>query len=294
MLKSAKLADDARSMFVNERQDIRHDDVRIALSLGPYGASLFPAQEFDGFYPPPYGPKTFSDAGENFNAFDDDDAAENSVDALARFHLERLLVFARNPETWKSVDLIAFETVPLAREVKAIRRAVSMLQEEMRNADREFLMKPWWITLVFPDGRYPETEYPTGQNLSVRQVADAALANEHIHYPVPSAIGLNCVQTEFFSDTLTGLQQAMDVILEDGTRRPWLVIYPNGGDVYDPISRTWKVKGSTGTKGSAWADRLWEVVGQVRSQGTWEGVLVGGCCRTGPDEISALSRLSIG
>lgn len=34
--------------------------VEIALSLGLYGATLSPAQEFDGLYPPPFGPRGFS------------------------------------------------------------------------------------------------------------------------------------------------------------------------------------------------------------------------------------------
>lgn len=293
MLKSVKLADDARNHFANERHDIGHKDVRIALSLGPYGASLFPAQEFDGFYPPPYGPKAFSEGEENCNAFHDDIATENSINALAQFHLERLLVFARNAEAWKSIDCIAFESVPLAREVKAIRKAVGMLQNGI--ADREFSMKPWWISLVFPNGRYPEVEHPQGQNLTVRKVAEAAVGNENTqNNPVPSAIGLNCVQTEFFDELLSELRQAMDDIWKEGARRPWLTLYPNGGDVYDTVSRTWKEKGGIGAKGSAWADKLWEIVGKVRIQGTWGGVLVGGCCRTGPDEISALSRLASG
>lgn len=293
MLKSVKLADDARDRFVTEQRDVGHQNVRIALSLGPYGASLFPAQEFDGFYPPPYGPKAFSEGGENCNAFDDEIAAEISINALAQFHLERLLVFARHAKTWKSIDCIAFESVPLAREVKAIRRAVGMLQKEMTEADREFSMKPWWISVVFPNGRYPEVDRPEGQNLTVRQVAEAAVGIGNTqNNPVPSAIGLNCVQIEYFPQLLSGLRQAMDDIWEKDTRRPWLALYPNGGDVYDPVSRTWKVKGGTETKGDAWADKLWEIVSEAKVQETWGGVLVGGCCRTGPDEISALSRLA--
>jgi homocysteine S-methyltransferase len=171
MLKSVKLADEARQRFIEERDDVSQQDVRIALSLGPYGASVFPGQEYGGFYPPPFGPKAFSE-GENYNAFDDEVMAENSINALSQFHLERLQVFARNPEAWFSIDCIAFETVPLAREVKGIRRAIGLLQKE---GVEDHLVKPWWISLVFPSGRYPETEHPGGQNLSVRHVAEAVL-----------------------------------------------------------------------------------------------------------------------
>ncbi|KDN32933.1 hypothetical protein RSAG8_13980, partial [Rhizoctonia solani AG-8 WAC10335] len=60
---------------------------RIALSLGPFGATLSPAAEFSGIYPPPYGPSqpvTFF-AGEK--APEDELKAE---DTLFEFHLNRI------------------------------------------------------------------------------------------------------------------------------------------------------------------------------------------------------------
>ena len=286
MLKSVKLADEARKRFIQEQEGVNSDDVQIALSLGSYGSTLFPAQEYDGFYPPPYGPKVFSDEGENCNAFEDGVAAENSVTALAQFHLERLQVFSRSPEAWTTIDCFALETVPLAREVKAIRTAFGLLRKEM---SEDHTMKPWWISLAFPYNRFSETQFPGGQNLSVRQVAEVALCNESPSHPLPSGIGLNCMQTDYLPGLLSRLQEAVDDIFEKGTTRPWLVMYPNGGDVYDPVSRTWKIRAAAG-KADAWAEELGEIVDDAARRRTWSGVLVGGCCRTGPDEISALSR----
>jgi homocysteine S-methyltransferase len=154
-------------------------------------------------------------------------------------------------------------------------------------------MKPWWISLVFPYGRYPETELPGGQNLSVRQVAEAVFGNESPSYPCPNGLGLNCTQTDYLFGLLSGLQEAVGDLCEKGITRPWLVIYPNGGDVYDSVSRTWRVRAEV-DKAGAWADKLKKIVDEVVKQGTWGGVLVGGCCRTGPEEISVLSRLLSG
>ncbi|KAJ6616686.1 hypothetical protein B0H10DRAFT_2036588 [Mycena sp. CBHHK59/15] len=66
--------------------------VKIALSLGPFGAGLSPAQEFDGFYPPPYGPSAYSEASLNRNAFAAGEEAQEAeaTEALARFHFDRL------------------------------------------------------------------------------------------------------------------------------------------------------------------------------------------------------------
>lgn len=286
MLKSVQLAHEARNRFVAERQ-LEASDVRIALSLGPYGASLFPTQEYEGFYPPPYGPKAFSE-GNNCNAFDDGVAAENSVNALAQFHLATLRVFARNPEVWAHIDCIAFESVPLVREVMAIRKAVGMLQKE--GNEKYSPVKPWWISLVFPHGRYPETGPSGGQSLSVRQVVEALGENEGPNNPLPSAIGLNCTQTKFFPTLLAELQKAVDDIWDTSKRRPWLVMYPNGNEVYDIASRTWREVAA----GNTWANKLAEIVENVMKQGTWGGLVVGGCCRTGPEEISTLYRLLLG
>lgn len=268
MIKSVKLADQARNQFLIERKDLTREDIRIALSIGPFGASLFPAQEFDGYYPPPYGPRAFSEGGDNLNAFRRDSGGAESIDALAQFHSERLSIFTNDRETWDTIDCIAFETVPLTREVLAIRRAVGMLRAAI---------KPWWISLVFTNGVFPETEEPGGRHLTVIEAAHAVVAGDN----PPSAIGVNCTQADIFPALLAEMRAAID---DKKRRELWLVLYPNGGDVYDSINRTWK--GSA--KGGDWGKELAKIVQDVR--GDWGGVLVGGCCRTGPEEIQQLSK----
>jgi hypothetical protein len=50
----------------------------------------------------------------------------------AAFHLQRLHAHASDDETWRAVDAVTFETFPLAREVRAIRRAVTPLDGRAR------------------------------------------------------------------------------------------------------------------------------------------------------------------
>ena len=267
MLKSVHLADEARKQFLDERKNLTREDIRIALSIGPFGASLFPAQEFDGFYPPPHGPKAFSENGDNINAFEHGSASADSIDALTKFHFDRLSIFENDPTTWSNIDCLAFETVPLAREVQAIRRAVGMLRT---------VVKPWWISLVFTNGQFPETDIG-GRHLSLKEVTDAALAGPN----PPSAIGFNCTQAELFPALLVGLREAVN---EKQRKDIWLALYPNGGDVYDPVNRTWRIK----EKGGNWAQDLGKIIKEVREN--WGGIIVGGCCRTGPEEIKQLSQ----
>ena len=95
---------------------------RIALSLGPYGATMTPiATEYTGQYPPEM----------------------DSEDALRKWHADRLAVFASDRATWDAIDFVAFETVKRVDEVRAIRDVVHSFESYG-------IQKPWWITGVFP------------------------------------------------------------------------------------------------------------------------------------------------
>jgi homocysteine S-methyltransferase len=302
MSKCVRLAAEARSQFcATEWQSIPADGpnssvpedpgaVKIALSLGPFGAGLSPAQEFDGYYPPPFGPRRYTRGDDNCNAFPKDDDGRQKEDeataALTQFHFERLCVFADDEAAWDALDFIAFETVPLVREIRAIRMAMAAFQTRRPSVQS----KPWWISFVFPQGKFPETG-EGGSNVPVRSVVAAALLRIPTPVgsdplPIPSALGINCTEVELIPAVLADMEAAM---LEFQTQesRPWLVLYPNGGDVYNPISQTWEVKDKPGV----WAEKLANIVAkiQVRS-GIWSGVVAGGCCRTGPEDIDLLNK----
>ncbi|KAJ6567831.1 Homocysteine S-methyltransferase [Mycena sp. CBHHK59/15] len=316
MRTCVRLAVEARARFCAEQQgtgttrlDMPDDHnasvpahVKIALSLGPFGAGLSPAQEFDGFYPPPYGPSAYSEASLNRNAFAAGEEAQEAeaTEALARFHFDRLCAFADDAPTWDALDFVAFETVPLVREVTAIRMAVARLEKRLRSGNVK--CKPWWISFVFPGGRFPQQTAVAGEEgdvttgtigdnrVAVRAVVEAALSagSPAAPLPCPSALGINCTATEFVPRVLAEMEAAVRAH-NDSVRPPWLVVYPNGGDVYDPVSQTWVVKDKG--KGGVWAEELHEIVARATRSGVWAGVTAGGCCRTGPEDIALLSKL---
>jgi homocysteine S-methyltransferase len=297
MRKSISLADEARRRFCDENQDVVPTDIHIALSLGPFGATLSPTQEFDGFYPPPYGPKGYTATGDNLNSFSGEHESEvESEEALALFHLRRLRVFASDSLVWESIDCVCFETIPLAREVRAIRKAVSSLYSELAMIENQGQrMKPWWTSFVFPDGRCPERS--GGCSISVLQVVQAALmtlgdGNNADEVLRPNALGINCTRMEFLNHILTELGRAVECLLED-KGRPWLVIYPNGGDAYDMATGKWRIVDGEAleTKSRTWAQELVAIVRQEANGKIWDGIVVGGCCRAGPVEIHELSEL---
>ncbi|KAF5337669.1 hypothetical protein D9758_013028 [Tetrapyrgos nigripes] len=150
-------------------------------------------------------------------------------------------------------------------------------------------VKPWWISMVFPDGKFPQRARD-GSGVGVSDVVKAVLAESS---PVPHALGINCTSIEHIpalvlemNEVVKGTCSALDD--KDG-RRPWLVVYPNGGDVYDPVTQTWKVaNGDEETKAEAWSR---EVGAIVSTAGAWGGFILGGCCRTTFSHIQALSKI---
>jgi homocysteine S-methyltransferase len=284
MRHGVQLAAIARTRFLESRtlHDSPRPEVKIVLSLGPYGASLSPAQEFGGVYPPPFGPPHTTAAGEqpklNFTPEEQAQGLENAaVDALAKWHLDRLEVFAQDAKTWDSIDCIAFETVPLNTEVRAIRQAMQTLFAQ------DVVVKDWWISGVFPAGRAPgASESETG----VIAFVQAALG-DHSGGDRPTGIGINCTPPQFVSRLVDELQAAARDLCLEG-QKPLLVLYPNGGGVYDGVSRTWNE--SIPAPPAEWARQLGDTARRAHVVGTFGNVLLGGCCKTKPEDIAALKE----
>ncbi|CCM06103.1 uncharacterized protein FIBRA_08351 [Fibroporia radiculosa] len=298
MRRAVQLAAEARRRFISEQNgsDQRENlkDIKIALSLGPFGGTLSPTQEFDGCYPPPYGPKEFVAGGANQNAFDDSEEGrakeQVAVDALNSFHLERLRMFSEDPETWTAIDYLAFETVPLKREAVAIRKAMQALNGELGRDGKN--TKPWWITTVWPEGKLPEERRHGGEKVQIGEIVEATVQStgeqQGVYLGVPWGIGINCTDPQFLDQLLTELTDAVEKIHgRDNGCAIWLVAYPNRGVVYDIGTRTWT---QTREDGNEWAIRLADVTARQMQRGIWKGLLVGGCCKTGPEEIVKLAE----
>ncbi|KAI5478303.1 Homocysteine S-methyltransferase [Pseudohyphozyma bogoriensis] len=122
MLSSVDLANNARRRFLASHPS--SSPRLIGLALGSYGATIaFQGAEYTGNFP--------ASADEAF---------------LVQFHLRRLELFE---ETKDEVDFVAFETVPLGMEVRAIREAVGKSWASG---------KPFWVGLTAPEGRWPGGE----------------------------------------------------------------------------------------------------------------------------------------
>ncbi|KAG8732191.1 AdoMet-homocysteine methyltransferase [Ceratobasidium sp. 414] len=284
---------------------------RIALSLGPYGAVLSPAAEFTGIYPPPYGPPQ---PGTSFaqQPSGKDQKEQDAEDALVEFHLNRLRIFASLPDTWGAIDIVAFESVPLLREARAIRRAMTLLA----SANPAIRIPPWWISFNFPEGTLVE-QNSAGVHYSV---ADAVrVCFEQAGQPplsAPSAFGINCTYVGHIKSCLQTASQALEEFtgvfanaphqsslpqlgfqgaVDSG---PGLVLYPNGGHTYNPSTMTWLPPSPTiaeldgPSEAHVWAAQLvTAVVEGVPPEAAWSGLIIGGCCKTEPGYLVALRHL---
>ncbi len=143
-------------------------------------------------------------------------------------------------------DLFAFETLPKLTEALAL----ADLAEE--------LGVPAWVSFSLRDAASISDGTP---------LADVARALDGRAGVI--ALGVNCVPLELVAPALEELAAH--------TGLP-LVAYPNSGETYDPVTKTW----GPGVEG---ASTLAELAPGWRDSGAR---LIGGCCRTTPADIAAL------
>lgn len=146
-------------------------------------------------------------------------------------------------------DLLACETIPSAVEAQALLR---LIDDEAERSGT-----PAWITFTARDDAHLSDGTPVSE--VARAVADHDVA----------ALGINCTAL----DHIAPLVEQIAAV----TNHP-IVVYPNSGEVWDAEQRGWTGASARGTWGT-WV-RQWRDAGAT---------LVGGCCRTTPDDIAEIA-----
>ncbi len=159
------------------------------------------------------------------------------------FHRPRIAALAA-----AGVDLLACETLPSFAELQAL---LTLLQE--------FPTLGAWFALTLRDSQHLSDGTP------LTEVLPALRGN-----PQVLAIGINCIALDKVAPALRQLNALAD--------KP-LLVYPNSGEHYDAVSKTWHA--CDGEHGSL-ADQAteWRTLGAQ---------LIGGCCRTTPQDIRAIA-----
>lgn len=145
------------------------------------------------------------------------------------------------------VDLLACETLPSFGEIQAL---ISLLAE--------FPHSSAWFSFTLRDAQHLSDGTPLSK---VAEVINAA--------PQVVAVGLNCVALESVTPALQTLQAL--------TGKP-LLVYPNSGEQYDAVSKSWHSAPSGCTLHDKFPE--WQQAGAR---------LIGGCCRTTPQDIAAIA-----
>jgi len=187
---------------------------RIALALGPYGASMIPSQEYGGIY----------------------DADHSGVDALTAWHAERLELCASVDRMDERLEYVAFETVPRADELQAIRAAA----EGGGLFDRGVETIPkFWISCVFPG---EGDTLPDGSSV---EDAIETMLGRHISGLIPWGVGINCTKVRKLSSLIERYEIAVSRMIEAKRLDKWpsLVLYPDGtnGELYNTTTQEWEL-----------------------------------------------------
>ncbi|XP_057771642.1 homocysteine S-methyltransferase 3-like [Salvia miltiorrhiza] len=149
-------------------------------------------------------------------------------------------------------DLIAFETIPNKLEAKAY---AELLEEEGVNV-------PAWFSFSCKDG----ANVVSGE--AVEECASIADSCEQV-----IGVGINCTAPRFIHELIQSIQKA--------TGKP-ILIYPNSGETYDANRKEW-------VQSSGVSDV--DFVSYVKKWRDAGAALVGGCCRTTPNTIRAISKV---
>ncbi|TLD24259.1 hypothetical protein PspLS_06871 [Pyricularia sp. CBS 133598] len=252
----------------------------LALACGPYGAIMTPGQEYTGAYDPEH----------------------STSEALSRWHLERLALYAAAGEDVPSrCAYVAFETVPNLAEVWAVRETITRLRQDASTSSSRFPSR-FWVSCVFP---HEDERLADGS--SVEQVVEAMLAGRDGEgggtkeaLALPWGIGINCTKMYKLEGLIKSFEHSISGLKAKGviTDVPALVLYPDGtnGEVYNTTTKKWEapqVVQGAGPK-TPWDVQLTQIVNDTRNRGVFTSFLVGGCCKANPQNIKDLrDRLKI-
>ncbi|CAK9219444.1 unnamed protein product [Sphagnum troendelagicum] len=182
------------------------------------------------------------------------DGSEYSGDYGPNMTIEKLKDFHRGRLLVLAnagADLLALETIPCKLETQAL---VELLTDED-------VPIPAWISFNSKDG----TNVVKGDSFD-ECVGLADKCKKIV------AVGINCTPPRFIHDLICTVRKA--------TLKP-IVVYPNSGEQYDPSIKQWVE--STGVSDTDFVS----YVPEWRDAGAQ---LIGGCCRTTPTTIQAISN----
>ena len=211
----------------------------VAGSLGAYGAHCANGSEYTGEY-----------------------ATSGAVttEDLADFHFERGAVLKSC-----SLDLLAFETVPVVAEAEALAVAANRLQF------------PCWVSFSCNSSRTLCSGEPF--ELAVR----AVLRSKFV-----VGVGVNCSKPEFCADLIRIIVREIESTNRANVR---VLCYPNSGEVWDGERREWLTSAVSSNDGDSQRNIVGKSLADFATEWRELGAtFIGGCCRVGPKDIKRIQE----
>jgi homocysteine S-methyltransferase len=166
---------------------------------------------------------------------------------------------------------------------------------------------PFYISYVFPlvgtdtDServKLPDQEFSKYETLEEQAplVIEATFGDKDGEELLQAdGIGFNCTSPLHSKQVTKILTSAYDSFVSSSsnpssksTQRPFFVLYPDGGAVYDVKTRTWSHP--LGLTDEKWANLVVDAMQVAREGDVWSGVIGGGCCKAGVGAIAALRK----
>lgn len=166
-----------------------------------------------------------------------------STEDLKVFHKKRLELL------WSAgAEIFSVETIPSVGEAVAVAELTQAMNAEC------------WISFSCKN----ETEISEGA-----EIADCARALNG--FDCVKAIGINCTAPHFVESLIKEIKSV--------SHKP-IIVYPNSGEHYDAVTKTWHGSADGKTYGD-WA-KDWKNAGAT---------IIGGCCRTTPQNIKEVYNI---
>lgn len=176
---------------------------QIAMSFGPYGATMIPSAEYSGLY----------------------DDEHNTADKLLAWHAERLALAQIPKDLIGRVNYVAFETIPRLDEIQAVRKAAVNIGS-------------YWISVLYPENlKLPDGTSPE------EAVRAMLVAEEGLAMPWGIGVNCTNVQDLQEIVGIYERTVAIMINEGAVTEWPALILYPDGtnGGSYDSVTQSWMI-----------------------------------------------------
>lgn len=255
--KSLQIADQARREFWCERgkyvetaQQSRYP--LIAFSMSSYGASIAVEGE--------------DDVAQEYSGeyVDPDSKYYASSETIKRFHWERLACVLHESLQSSLPDIILFETVPALAEAAAICEMLHEKADRLQGSGIGSKCRDRPGVIISFSCRDAEHTYHGDSLINCAKLIDEC--------PLVDGISVNCTAPKFVPDIVATLRRHTQKLVG---------CYPNNGDVWNQCSKSWKqAENANDRYGPALAKQFIAAGADI----------IGGCCRTTPQDMKAISH----